>query len=175
MYICKYASVFYGDEGYNDWKITEKINNPGNKKLDANSLNMEVLSRMEERTRRRVLENRYGAIMIVKNKIHGCYIVKSDRPPHKFQEYKDIFQAQVPWLASTATFRPQLNAGSMELGSTTCRGQRHGVGTGGERGTEQGGEQTAVAGETGNRQGMAKGESDGDEEANGEGKRKGNR
>ena len=27
----------------------------------------------------------------------------------------------------------------MSLGSTTCWGQRHGVGTGGERGTERGG------------------------------------
>ena len=45
-----------------------------------------------------------------------------------------------------ATFRPPLNAGSMEPGSTTCRGQRHGVGTGGERGTggidRRGGERT---------------------------------
>ena len=28
---------------------------------------------------------------------------------------------QVPWLASTATFRPRLNADSMALGNTTCR------------------------------------------------------
>ena len=40
---------------------------------------------------------------------------------------------QVPWLAITATFRPPLNAGSMALGSTTCRGQRHGLGKGEER------------------------------------------
>ena len=44
--------------------------------------------------------------------------------------------------------RPPLNAGSMALGSTTCR-QRHGVGKGGER--ERGGERTRGAGETGNR------------------------
>ena len=30
--------------------------------------------------------------------------------------------SQVPWLASTATFRPPLNAGSMALGSMTCLG-----------------------------------------------------
>ena len=82
---------------------------------------------------------------------------------------------QVLWLASTAIFRPPLNAGSMELGSTTCRGQRHGVGTGGERGTERRGERTGSTGEAGNGQGTAKEESDGDEEANGKGERKGNR
>ena len=75
---------------------------------------------------------------------------------------------KVPWLASKATFRPPLNAGSMALGSTTCRGQRHGVGTGGERGTEWRGERTGSTGEAGNGQGTANGESDGDEEANGE-------
>ena len=63
----------------------------------------------------------------------------------------------------------------MAPGSTTCRGQRLGVGTGGERGTERRGERTGVTGETGNGQETAKGESDGDEEANREGKRKGNR
>ena len=62
----------------------------------------------------------------------------------------------------------------MALGSTTCRGQWHGVGTGGERGTERQGERTVSTGEAGNGQGTAKGESDRDEEANGEGKRKGN-
>ena len=74
-----------------------------------------------------------------------------------------------------STFIPPLNAGSMELGSTTCRGQRHGVGTGGERGTERWGEQTGSTGEAGKGQGKTKGESDGDGEANGEGKRKDNR
>ena len=81
---------------------------------------------------------------------------------------------QVPWLASTATFRPPLNAGSMALGSTTCR-QRHGVGVGGERGPEQGGERTGEAGETGNGQGTKTGESGRGEEANGGGKEKGDR
>ena len=50
---------------------------------------------------------------------------------------REVFQ--VPWLASTATFRPPLNAGSMALESTTCQGQQHGVGKGGEQGTERGG------------------------------------
>ena len=63
----------------------------------------------------------------------------------------------------------------MALGITTCQGQRHGLGTGGERGTERRGERTGVTGETRNGQVTAKGESDSDEEANGEGKRKGNR
>ena len=49
-----------------------------------------------------------------------------------------IHEILVPWLASTATFRPPLNAGSMALGSTTCWGQRHGVGTGGN-GEQNGG------------------------------------
>ena len=35
----------------------------------------------------------------------------------------------------------------MALGSTTCRVQRHGVGTGGERGTERLGERTGSTGE----------------------------
>ena len=63
----------------------------------------------------------------------------------------------------------------MALGSTTCRGQQHRVGTGGGRGTERQGKRTGGAGETGNRQVTEKGESDGNEEANGVGKRKGNR
>ena len=62
----------------------------------------------------------------------------------------------------------------MALGSTTCRGGQHGVGTGRERGTEWRGERTGSTGEAGNGQGMAKGDSDGDEEASGEGKRKDN-
>ena len=57
---------------------------------------------------------------------------------------------QVPWLASTATFRPPLNAGSMALGSTSCRGQRHGVGTGGEWGTERRGKRKGPTDGTGN-------------------------
>ena len=61
---------------------------------------------------------------------------------------------QVPWLASTATFIPPLNSGSMALGSTTCW-QRHGVREGGERG----GERTGGSGETGNGQGTEMGES----------------
>ena len=59
---------------------------------------------------------------------------------------------QVPWLASTTTFRPPLNTGSMALRSTTFR-QRHGLGKGGERGPERGGERTGGAGATGNRDG----------------------
>ena len=55
MYICRYALVFYGDKGYNDWNIIETIDNPGNKKLDMDSLNMEVLSVIAERTRSTVL------------------------------------------------------------------------------------------------------------------------
>ena len=53
---------------------------------------MEVLSGIAERTRRRVFENRYGAMMTDDNKTHGYYIVKWDIPPHKLQEYTDIFQ-----------------------------------------------------------------------------------
>ena len=82
---------------------------------------------------------------------------------------------QVPWLASTSTFRPPLNAGIMALGSTSCRGQRHGVGTGGEQGTERRGERKGQTNGTGNGKGTAKGEADGGEEANGERKRKANR
>ena len=67
---------------------------------------------------------------------------------------------QVPWLSITATFRPPLNAGSMALGSTTCRCQWHGVGTGGEWGTERREERTGLTGEAGNGQGTSKGESD---------------
>ena len=36
-----------------------------------------------------------------------------------------------------ANFRPPLNSGSMAIGSMSCQGQRHGVGTEGERGTER--------------------------------------
>ena len=57
-----------------------------------------------------------------------------------FEARKTVAANEVPWLARTATFRPPLNAGSMALGSTSCRGQRHIVGTGGKRGTEQRGE-----------------------------------
>ena len=63
----------------------------------------------------------------------------------------------------------------MALRSTTCRGQRHEVGTGGEWGTERWGERKGSTGGAGKGQGPAKGESDGVEEANGEGKRKRNR
>ena len=63
----------------------------------------------------------------------------------------------------------------MALGSTSCLGQRHGVGTGGERVTERGGEQKGSTDRVGNGQGTARGEADGDEEVNREGKRKGNR
>ena len=60
----------------------------------------------------------------------------------------------------------------MAIGSTPCRGQRHGVGTEGERGTERRGEQKGSTAGAVNGQGMAKGESDRDEEANREGKKK---
>ena len=63
----------------------------------------------------------------------------------------------------------------MALGSKTCRGQRHGLGTGGEQVTEGRGEQKGLTGEAVNGQGTAKGESDRDEEGKREGKRKGNR
>ena len=59
--------------------------------MDA--LKLEVLSGTSERTRRRVLENRYGEIMIDDNKTHIFYIVKWDRPLHELQEDTDIFQA----------------------------------------------------------------------------------
>ena len=52
----KYASVFYGEEGYNDWKITEKVDKPRNEKLAVEALKLGVLSEIEERTRRIVLE-----------------------------------------------------------------------------------------------------------------------
>ena len=40
-----------------------------------------------------MLENRYGKIMADDKKTHVYYIVKWDRPLHKFQEDTDIFQA----------------------------------------------------------------------------------
>ena len=60
----------------------------------------------------------------------------------------------------------------MALGSTSCRGQRHGLGMGRERGTERQGEQKGPTDGTGNGQGTAKGEANGGEEANGELERK---
>ena len=63
----------------------------------------------------------------------------------------------------------------MALWSTSFRGKRHGLGTGGERGTERKGEQKVTADGTGNGQIRVKGEADGCEEANGEGKGKSNR
>ena len=89
----KYVSVFSGDEGCNDWKIIETIDKPGNKKLDVDALKLELLSGISERKIRRVLENRYGAIMKDDNKTHGYYIVKWYRLPHELQEDTDIFQA----------------------------------------------------------------------------------
>ena len=59
--------------------------------MDA--LKLELLSGIEERKIRRVLENRYGVIMKDDNKTHGYYIVKWYRPPHTLQEDTDIFQA----------------------------------------------------------------------------------
>ena len=64
----KYASVFYRDEGYNDWKITETRENPGNEKLDVDALKLELLSGIAERTGKRVSEKMYGAIMKDDNK-----------------------------------------------------------------------------------------------------------
>ena len=49
----KYYSVLCGDKGYNDWKITETMDKPRNK-LDVDALNLELLSRIPESTRRRV-------------------------------------------------------------------------------------------------------------------------
>ena len=40
---CKYASVFYGEEVYNDWKIAEKLTSLETKKLDVDALKLEVL------------------------------------------------------------------------------------------------------------------------------------
>ena len=85
---------------------------------------------------------------------------------------KIICMKLVPWIASTATFIPPLNAGSMALGSTTCR-QRHRVGKGGEQGPEQEGERTGGTGVTGNRQGTETGKSGVEEEAKGGVKKKG--
>ena len=45
------------------WKMTEKIDNPGNEELDVGALKMEVLSGTAERTRMRMLDNMYRAIM----------------------------------------------------------------------------------------------------------------
>ena len=59
--------------------------------MDA--LKLEVLSGKSERTRRRVLENRYGEIMTDDNKTHVYYIVNWDRPLHKLQKGTDISQA----------------------------------------------------------------------------------
>ena len=59
--------------------------------MDA--LKLELLSGISERKIRRVLENRYGAIMKDDNKTHGYYIVKWYRLPHELQEDTDIFQA----------------------------------------------------------------------------------
>ena len=56
-----------------------------------------------------------------------------------------------------------VNAGNMALGSTSCRGQRHGVGTGGERGTERRGGQKGTTDRKGNVQVTAKGEGGGGE------------
>ena len=65
----------------------------GNKKLDVGALKLGLLSRIAERTKKKVLENRYGEIMRDDNKTHGYYIVNWDRPPHEFQEDTDIFKA----------------------------------------------------------------------------------
>ena len=59
--------------------------------MDA--LKLELLSGISERTRKRVLENRYGEIMPCNNKTHGYYIVKLDKFPHELHEDTDIFQA----------------------------------------------------------------------------------
>ena len=59
--------------------------------MDA--LKLKLLSVKTESTIRIVLKNRYVAIMLDNNKTYGHYIVKWDRPPHKFQEDTDIFRA----------------------------------------------------------------------------------
>ena len=68
--------------------------------MDA--LKLEVLSGISERTRRRLLENRYGEIMTNNNKTHGYNIVKWDRPQHELYEDTDILQAGV--LVCNATY-----------------------------------------------------------------------
>ena len=62
----------------------------------------------------------------------------------------------------------------MALWSTSCRGKRYGVGTGGERGTERRGERKRTADGNRSGQGTAKGEADKSEEDNRDRKRKGN-
>ena len=61
----------------------------------------------------------------------------------------------------------------MALWSTSCQGERHGVGKGGERGREQSRERKGTADRNRNGQGTAKGEAGGSEEDNGDRKRKG--
>ena len=39
----KHASVFSGEDRYNYWKIAETIDNPENKEMDMDALNLEVL------------------------------------------------------------------------------------------------------------------------------------
>ena len=63
----------------------------------------------------------------------------------------------------------------MALWSTSYRGKRHGVVTGGELGTEQRVERKGTANRTRHGQGTAKGESNGSKEDNRERKRKSNR
>ena len=60
----------------------------------------------------------------------------------------------------------------MELWSTSCRGERHRVGKGGELGRERSGERKGKADGDGNGQGTAKGEAVRSEEDNGYQKRK---
>ena len=61
----------------------------------------------------------------------------------------------------------------MALWSTSCRGERNGVGRGEEQGREQSGEQKGTADRNGNVKGTAKGETGGSEEDNRDWKRKG--
>ena len=61
----------------------------------------------------------------------------------------------------------------MALWSTSCQGERHGVGNGGERGRERSGERKGTADWNRNRQGTVKGESGRSEEDNGYQKIKG--
>ena len=61
----------------------------------------------------------------------------------------------------------------MALWSTSCRGERHGVGRGEERGRERSGERKGTTNGNGNGKGTAKGETGGSEEDNRDRKRKG--
>ena len=78
----------------------------------------------------------------------------------------------VPWLSTTAPFDHCCLPSIMALWSTSCRGERHGVGKGGERGRERSGERKGTADGNRNVQGTAIGEAGGSEKDNGNRRRK---